>query len=273
MARERIPQGGQLAVWDPLTAGFATLRDPRAAASYYEQPLQRARVGAQDFLNKYGRGALIAGAALPAVGTSLEELQEGRPLGAVAALAPAGLSALGTGMIGRTGQAMIGKGGVAGTAVGLGLMGLGAILPGAAAKGAEAVRQKVTGEPTTGGESLSTELARARKRAQFENELAQERMGVNLSGTTDLLAAISNQQFTDLQRNIPLINKLNDAALVRQQALLNTQNQGYLQQGMLANAGALARGAQAETGATVRTALTSNPYSNVVMQAPQIRFG
>jgi hypothetical protein len=268
-----MPQGGQLAVYDLPTAVQGAFRDPRAAASYYQQPLQTARIGAQDFLNKYGRGALMAGAALPAVGTSLEELQEGRPLGAVAALAPAGLSTLGAGMIGRTGQAMIGKGGLAGTAFGLGLMGLGAILPGATAKGAEAVRQKVTGEPTTGGESLNTEIAKARKLARLENELAQDRMTTYVSGTIDLEKAFSDQQFTNLQRNIPLINKLNDAALVRQQALLNTQNQAYLQQGMLANAGALARGAQAETGATVRTALTSNPYSNVVMQAPQIRFG
>jgi hypothetical protein len=43
--------------------------------------------------------------------------------------------------------------------------------------------------------------------------------------------------------------------------------------GVLATGGALAQGAQAETGATLRTALTAAPYAGSVLQAPQIRFG
>lgn len=101
----------------------------------------------------------------------------------------------------------------------------------------------------------------------------RDNMGVYTSGLMDLNKAISDQAHLDLQRKLPIINQLNNAALVRQQALLNTQNQGYLQQGLLATAGALAQGAQAETGATVRTALSNNPYAGSVMQAPQIRFG
>jgi hypothetical protein len=36
--------------------------------------------------------------------------------------------------------------------------------------------------------------------------------------------------------------------------------------------GKLATGAQAERGATMRTALASNPYAGAVMQAPSISF-
>jgi hypothetical protein len=42
---------------------------------------------------------------------------------------------------------------------------------------------------------------------------------------------------------------------------------------MLATAGQLATGAQAERGETMRTALRSNPYADSVMKAPQISFG
>lgn len=240
---------------------------------------ERGAQAAQDFLKRYpqaggyARLGTAALAATPALRTSLGELEEGRPLGAAAALAPAGLSALGAGMIGRTGQAMIGKGGFPGTALGLGLMGLGAILPGAAASGAEKAKRKATGEPIAGEEDFANQLARARQIDELGTTRFRNNMGVITSGAIDLQKAISDQAHLDLQRKFPIINQLNNAALVRQQALLNTQNQGYLQQGMLATAGALAQGAQAETGATVRTALTSNPYANATMQAPQIRFG
>ena len=80
----------------------------------------------------YARAGLAVAGALPAFGQSFAELQAGRPLGAVAALAPAGLSAAGSALIGR---------GPLGTVAGLGLMGLGAVLPGAAASGAENVRR------------------------------------------------------------------------------------------------------------------------------------
>jgi len=42
--------------------------------------------------------------------------------------------------------------------------------------------------------------------------------------------------------------------------------------GTVATAGKLATGAQAQTGATMRTMLSNNPYSGSVMQAPNISF-
>lgn len=214
---------------------------------------------------RYTRMGAAALGSIPAVGASLNEIQEGRPLGAVAALAPVGLSAIGAGMIG--------KGGVAGTAVGLGLMGLGAILPGAAASGAESVRQKATGEPTKGKEGeFSTQMAMARQMGELGATQYRDQMGTYTSAIRDLQRDISNQQYLDLQRNIPLIEKMKNNDLIRQQALMNTQGQQYAMLGTVSTASQLATGAQAQTGETLRTALTSNPYAGATLQAPQIRF-
>lgn len=213
---------------------------------------------------RYARGGIAIAGALPAVGASLEELEAGRPLGAVAALAPAGLSAVGASLLGK---------GPIGTVAGLGLMGLGAVLPGAAAQGAESVRQDVTGKPTKGKEGeFSTQMAMAKQMGDLGVTQYRDQMGVYTSAMRDLSRDASNQAYLDLQRNIPLINKMKNADLIRQQALLNTQNQAYLQQGVVATAGALATGGQQQMGATVRQALAANPY-NVALQSPAISFG
>lgn len=213
---------------------------------------------------RYARGGLALAGSLPAVGESLTELQAGRPLGAVAALAPAGLSAAGAALMGK---------GPYGTAAGLALMGLGAILPGAAASGAESVRQKATGEPTKGKEGeFSTQMAINKQLAELGTTQYRDNMGVYTSSLKDLSKAYSDQEYLNLQRNIPLINQLKNAELTRSQALINTQNQAYLQQGVVATAGALATGAQQQTGATVRQALATSPY-NIALQSPAISFG
>jgi hypothetical protein len=211
---------------------------------------------------------------MPAVGETLQEIEADRPLGALGALAPAGLSAVGAGMLGRTGQAMIGKGGVVGSAIGLGLMGLGAILPGVTSSAASSAYQSATGKPTKGKEGeFSTQMAINKQLAELGTTQYRDNMGVYTSSLTDLSKAYSDQEYLNLQRNIPLINKLKNADLVRQQALMNTQNQGYMQQGVLATAGSLALGAQQNTAQLVNTALQTNPYAGSTIQAPQIRFG
>lgn len=270
MASERVPQGGALVPYSYGTAAQGVFQDP--AASFQALGVQRrlGQVGqsAQDFLKKYGKyGTVAVGAAslVPGVTTALSELEAGRPTGALGALAPGLLSAAGTGL--AMAPNPIAKG------VGYGLMGLGALLPGASASGAEALKRKATGEPTTGKEDFANQLARARQIDELGMTQYRNMMGINTSSVIDLAKGMADVQYSDLERKLPIINQLNNAALVRQQALLNTQNQGYLQQGMLATAGALAQGAQAETGATVRTALANNPYAGSVMQAPQIRFG
>ena len=261
------PEAEQAATGGGRTLG-GQVRNARRRA---QVAVGRGAQGAQEFLAKYpqaggyARGGLAIAGAIPAVGESLEELQEGRPLGAVAALAPAGLSAVGAGLIGK---------GVPGTIAGLGLMGLGAILPGAAAQGAEATRQSVTGKPTKGKEGeFSTQLAMAQQIGELGATQYRNQMGTYTSALKDLSNHYSNQNYLDLQRNIPLIEKMKNNEVVRQQALMNTQGQLQGMLGVLATGGALARGAQTETGETLRTALTSAPYAGSVLQAPQIRFG
>jgi hypothetical protein len=222
--------------------------------------------GAQEFLGKYA--PLVAGAAsvIPGVTTALSEVNAGRPAGALGALAPSALSAVGTGL------AMI-RHPVAQVA-GYGLMGLGALLPGAAASGTESVRQKLTGEPTKGKEGeFSTQMAMNKQLAELGTTQYRDNMGVYTSSLIDLSKATSDQEYLNLQRNLPLINQMKNADLVRQQALMNTQNQGYMQQGVLATAGSLALGAQQNVAQLTNTALQTNPYAGAIMQAPQIRFG
>jgi hypothetical protein len=103
---------------------------------------------------------------------------------------------------------------------------------------------------------------------QYRNQ-----MGTYTSALKDLSSHYSNQNYLDLQRNYPIIEKMKNNEVVRQQALMNTQGQLQGMLGVLATGGALAQGAQQETGATLRTALTSAPYAGSVLQAPQIRFG
>ena len=267
MASERIPQGGGLTVYDPLVAAQGAFRDPGA---YYNatlrRPLQGARESAQKFLGKYAFPVGAIAASVPAIMTAKEEVEAGRPTGALGALAPAALS--------TAGAAMLGKGGLPGTALGLGLMGLGAILPGAGAAASESVRQSVTGKPTKGKEAeFSTQLAMRGQLAEQDLTTLDRQLGVHLGYMRDLNRDASNQAFLDLQRMNPLIQQMKNADLVRQQALLNTQGNIQANLGVLATAGALAQGAQAEMGATTRTALTSNPYAGSTLQAPQIRFG
>jgi hypothetical protein len=245
------------------------LRPAASFAAYGQRQVNKLKEkapAAQAFLGKYAPLALGAATMIPAATTALSEIEAGRPTGALGALAPAGLSAIGAGLLG--------KGGVAGTAVGLGLMGLGAILPGVSASGAESARQKLTGDPTKGKEGeFSTQMAINKQLAELGTTQYRDNMGVYTSVMRDLSRDASNQAYLDLQRNIPLLNQMKNADLTRQQALLNTQSQAYMQQGVVATAGALAQGQQAGTFNLAQSYLQNNPYANSVMQAPQIRFG
>lgn len=214
----------------------------------------------------YARGGLGIAAAIPGVTTALSEIEAGRPTGAAAALGSSAVAGLGTALTFVPNP--IAK------AAGYGLMGLGAILPGAAASGAESVRQEVTGKPTKGKEGeFSTQMAMQKQMGELGLTQYRNQVAVDTAATKDLTQFYSNQQFLDAQRMIPLVNQMKNADVVRQQALMNTQGQIGARLGILATAGALAQGAQAQTGETLRTALTSNPYAGSTIQAPSVRFG
>jgi len=255
--RERVGTGGALVPYSRRRAFAGALEDPRATAGYYSQAGTNAASRAQSFLNKYGASLAGGAAALGGIGTAIDELQAGRPVGA----AGAALGGIGAGALTYGGTKLLGKG-VPGTIAGLGLMGLGALLPQGAAQAAEYGRQKVTGIPATGKEgTVEAQLDFLKKRGITELDLYGRQMNIDTSAVKDLSQFYSNQAYTDLQRNIPLINKLKDAELVRNQALMASRGNQLARLSVLGTAGDLATGGQAETGATVRTMIQSNPYA------------
>jgi len=233
-----------------------------------KEKLNQSKQGAQDFLGRYGKYVPVAAgvaSAIPGVTTALSEIGAGRPTGALGALAPTALSAIGAGLLG--------KGGVAGTAVGLGLMGLGAVLPGAAASGLEAARQEVTGRPTEGKEGdFQTEIARRRQLAGLDLELGRSQLGMRTDNIVDLTQRLNTVDIEQQKAQYPILAKMKNDELIRSQSMLNSQNNAYMQQMVLGTASNLVLDAQRERGALARQYIASSPY-NVVLAAPNVSIG
>jgi hypothetical protein len=250
MATERIPTGGALVPYD---AGAAFVRDPQ---EFLRQRLKGLpdMSGLQNI--PMGRVGFAGGMIAPAL-TAVSEAQAGRPTGA--------LGALGVGLLGSATGVGIGKLALGGLAATPGLPGLigklgqaalpvigGIIAAPAGAELAERGKRSLTGDPTTGKDDLKNKLA---ERGLISNQ------------------GIADQEYLNMQRMNPLLQKMENAKLVRAQALMASQGQQYAMLGTLATAGKLATGSQAEMGATLRTALQSNPYASSNLQAPSIAFG
>ena len=108
--------------------------------------------------------------------------------------------------------------------------------------------------------------------AATDLEIYNQAMGAQFQNFRQLNDYMRDAYIQDEKRLTPIINQRKNAELARNQALMNTMTNNYSRLGMLATAGKLATGAQAERGATMRTALQSNPYSGAIMQAPSISF-
>ena len=273
----RIAQGMPLAIDNPMLRLQGAFRDPQQFVNYYRNTYQnvmeptakRAQVIQNSIVNNPGRYGVMAGGLLPGVGTAIGELQEGRPVGAAGAVA-GGVGAAGIGY--GIANMLPGAYGNVAKAV-LPVLG-GLIGAPAGAQGAEYAKRKITNQPTKGKEGeLGSQLA-AREQVFGQNLSQLERtLGVTTSNTMDLMQFAMDAEREQLQKMNPLIQKMNNANMIRQQALMNTQAGNYAMLGTVATAGKLATGAQAESGANLRTALTANPYAGSVMQAPNISFG
>ena len=75
-----------------------------------------------------------------------------------------------------------------------------------------------------------------------------------------------------MQAMEPMIDRMQDKMLVRQQAMNASMTNSFAMLGTLATASKMAQQGQREAGANFRTALQANPYANSVMQAPSITF-
>ena len=209
----------------------------------------------------------LAGGLIPGVTTAMSELAAGRPVGAAGAIGGAGVG----GLLGAGAARFIpstGRFGLLGRAAQVALPFFGAqVGAGQGAAAAEYGRQSVTKIPTRGKEDeLASQLALAEKQAELGTTMYRSNLGVQTSAIRDLSKYQSDLQYYDLQRNMPLVNQMKNADLIRQQSLIASQGQQLGNLSVLNTAGQLALGSQSETGATLRTMLTSNPYANAVLR-------
>jgi hypothetical protein len=228
----------------------------------------------------FPRAALLAGATLPGLGTALTEMEEGRTAGAVAA--PVG-SLVGASVAGGVARGVLGGLAKSGPAsvrlLAQGAMAAAPFLGGmigapAAADVAEKVKRGITKEPTAGKEEeLGSQLAATEKMADLLLQINQANLASDIAGMKDLRQNDVDMMVQAQQRLMPLAEQFQRNQMIRQQAMINTLGNQYARLGTLATAGKLATGAQAEAGATLRTAMTANPYAGSVLQAPSISFG
>ena len=215
----------------------------------------------------YPRSALLGGALLaaPSLMGAADAAGEGRTLEAgVTAAGGIGSAAIASQLLKGPLPAK-----VAGVAIGLG----GGLLSGGLGQMAERTKAAATGQEIAGQEGSSA-AARGRRKKEAETDLAiyNQNMQAEFQNFRQLNDYMRDAYIQDEQRLTPIINQRKNAELARNQALMNTMTGNYARLGMLATAGKLATGAQAERGATMRTALQSNPYSGAIMQAPSISF-
>jgi hypothetical protein len=228
----------------------------------------------------FPRAALLAGAALPGLGKALTEMEEGRTAGAVAA--PVG-GLVGAGVAGGVARGVLGGLAKTGPApvrlLAQGAMALSPFLGGmigapAAADVAEKVKRGITQEPTAGKEEeLGSQLAARKMMAGVESQIRQSNLNSDIAAMKDLRQNDIDMMVQAQQRLMPLAEQFQRNQMIRQQAMINTLGNQYARLGTLATAGKLATGAQAEAGATLRTAMTANPYAGSILQAPSISFG
>ena len=143
-------------------------------------------------------------------------------------------------------------------------------------QGAGGTDVSIPGTPVTPEVPLSDA---ARERMQRERDLAYEQKRTQTLGQTQL--GLDRQALIDqnnalvmLQKSLlPIQERTMRNQLVNQQALMNTQSSAYQQLGRQAGMFKLAGQGMAEAGATLRTAISQNPYAGSTIQAPSISFG
>jgi hypothetical protein len=232
-----------------------------------------------------GAGGGKSGALLGGVGTLLS----GDPLGA-AISTPIGV---GAGMAANVAVNALTQGMMAGPApmklAGMGLRFLApsligggvqqgvAGLVGGGKKAAEEAAGSVSGPDISVLGIPLTEAARIKQTR--ERDLAFQQQSMNALGTTQLgldRQTLQMNREDEVLRNkamMPLMERIQRNNLVNAQAMLASQTASYQALGRQAGMFKLAQGAQAESGATLRTAISQNPYLGATLSAPSINFG
>lgn len=119
----------------------------------------------------------------------------------------------------------------------------------------------------------------ARQRLQRERDVQYELSRLQTLGQAQLgldRQAIQDQLNARIQLEkamLPMAERIMRQQVVNQQALMNTQTANYQMLGRQAGMFQLAGQNISESGATLRTAISQNPYAGSVIQAPSISFG
>ena len=226
----------------------------------------------------FSRRNLVGGAlAIPTAGFAVQEMLAGRPLSAAAGTA-GGLVTGGTAALLTSG--LRGSKNPLAKAAGY-LIPMGAAAVGTGA-GDVAEKAKAAGklpfgigkgEPIAGKEGgLSEQIAQAEKINEAIAGMDARTAQLYIQTQKQLASDITDLDFRNTQRMMPLVEQAKRNELVRQQALIATMGQNYAMLGTIATAGKAALGSQEEQGLNLRTAMTAAPYSGSVLQAPNISF-
>ena len=233
------------------------------------------------------RGAMggKSSAALGGIGTLLS----GDPLGALVST-PVGIGAgaIANRAITAATQPLMGMGPL-GKAAGMGLRFAAPALVGSGVQ--QAVAGMVGGVKAKAGESAAspggadvsvggiplTEAARSRMQQERDIEMERKRMqtlgGAQLGLDREVLAMNTQDYIARQKAILPLQEQINRSNLINAQAKLASEGSMYQALGRQAGMFKLAQGAQAEAGATLRTAISQNPYMGATLSAPSISFG
>lgn len=223
------------------------------------------------------------GTALRAAGNLIGKVPPRALVGGSAVLAgvPALMQGDLVGAAAQSGGAVLG--GFLGAPLGpLGIAGgsfLGSTLAGGLVQGTKAALEKTPQAisiPTPFGDLPLNASAQQLKFMQQLGELGQTQyrnaLGTQTSALIDLNKQISDQDYLNRQRDFPLVQAEQNADLARSQALINTQNNAYMQQMVLGTAGNMMLDAQRERGALMRQAIATNPYVTA-LAAPNVSIG
>lgn len=241
-----------------------------------------AKLGARTSTAAAGAGTAATTAARGAAG-----LVRGLPVpglvggGALLAGVPALLQGDVAGAAGSSGGALVG--GLLGAPLGpLGAIAgstIGGMVGGGIVSGTKAALEKTpqpVSIPTPFGDLPLNASAQQLKYLEEVGKLGETQqrnaLQTRVSATIDLNKKILEEDFIARQREFPLMQAEQNADLARSQALINTQNNAYMQQMVLGTASNLMLDAQRERGATMRQALATNPYVTA-LAAPSVSIG
>jgi hypothetical protein len=296
------PATGKTYMGDPVSGEVMEV----GSAAQPQGRRARAQQGLQDFVQQLQTGAGTAVEAVQQRAAGAGQYIKDKPLrtGIKGGLAGGALMAIPSLIEGRPAEAFGGlagsaAGGAAGAALGSVIGPVGTVLGGLAGSAlggmlggnvAETAVSAYTGKPPTGKtgnevpqppRSIETPLGRINLNEAASMEDAMNRnqkrqldyygtmMGMTTSNLKDLTQFQNDQEINMQKAMLPITTKLANDQLTRAQALINTQNNAYIQQMTVGAQANLALGAQRERGATMRQALATNPYV-VALGAPNI---